>query len=470
MPETTHVYHRQDLLKLRPDAEISCQESDTAAIRNWLAEGFPVIVRRPGTTGEGIHCGIPLPFAAGLRRLPFCVGQAAVLKRLPLPRLQDCLTALPPGCCPISEKLLLLNPQVFGSVAWQYLTGQEYVHDKSDLDLLVRVSNPIELRRLLTELASLVTPYCDFEIMLWNYRAFSWREWNSGASALLLKSDQQVFLSPRRLLSGELPDFCSIAAAACDALCEELEAYPKPGLVSYIDQGSHDDMDAALFNAAIEALAEFFCELAAVGAQQGDFAILQKLGLAAEAKMLAATAGVNTHRGAIFSLGLLCAAAGRKFAIGSSLSLGEIVSQCWGTDILRRRNPGSHGDAVRRKHGVGGVLAEAAAGFPSLYLHALPALCSLPERNAARMQAFFALLKTLDDTTLLHRGGEEAKDFAARAATEFLRGGGAGRQGWEEQAGRLHQEFVRRQWSCGGVADLLAATIFVQRMENLWQA
>ena len=466
MPDAVHIYHRQELLLLRHGAEILCQETDTADIRNWLAAGFPVIVRRQGTTADGIHCGIPLPISGGLRRIPFCVRQKAVQKRLALPRLQDCLDVLPKGR-PVSEKLLSINPEVFGSLAWQYLTGQEFLHAQSDLDLLIRVRNPGELQELLHALPGIATPFCDIEILLWNDRAFSWREWVTSASSILVKSDHQVFLLPKSLLTGNQPDSAAIAAAACDALREELETYPKPGLVSFVDNGSHEDMTAEHFTKAIAVLPDFFRKLAEAGARQDGFAALQKMGLNAERKMFEATGGINTHRGAIFSLGLLCAAAGRKFATESSLSLGEIVRNCWGSDILQSRNPGSHGDQVRRRYGVRGAAAEAASGFPAVYRHALPELCSLPERNAARMQAFFALLETVDDTTLLHRGGKEGSGFAARAAAEFLREGGAGRPDWECRAAAIHQEFIRNKWSCGGIADLLATAIFIQQMEGV---
>ena len=468
MPEVKRLYHRQELLRIDKDTELHCHPEERTIIRNWLAAGFPVIVRRPGTRLEGLHCGIPLPLSGGFRRIPLRVEQLSVQERLALPRLQDCLADLPAACRPINEKLLSLNPELFGSVAWQHLTGQTYVHEKSDLDLLLRVRNPQELRKLLRTLPSLVAPSCDLEIMLWNQRAFSWREWNSGADYLLLKSDQRVFLHPRNLLTGTLPTPHEIAAAACEALFEELETYPKPGLVSYIDNGSHTDMNATHFAAAIEVLTKFFAELAEAGAQRENFAALQKIGLAAEAKMLLATAGVNTHRGAIFSIGLLCAAAGRKFASGSQLSLGEIVVECWAKDILRSRNPGSHGDEVKRKYGVGGAAAEAAAGFFSVYQYALPELALRVKRNDARIQAFYTLLKVVDDTTLLYRGGAEGRKFAAMAAAKFLGDGGVDCPDWETKAALIHYEFTRRGLSCGGIADLLAAALFIQQMEEIW--
>ena len=101
-----------------------------------------------------------------------------------------------------------------------------------------------------------------------------------------------------------------IADQAVLALLHELAAWPKPGLVSHVDSGSHTDMDAAMLQASAETLRRFFAELARTGQDGADMGRLRTIGLRAEAAMLAVTGGINTHRGAIFGLGLLCAAAG----------------------------------------------------------------------------------------------------------------------------------------------------------------
>ncbi len=101
-----------------------------------------------------------------------------------------------------------------------------------------------------------------------------------------------------------------VADMAAAALLAELETWPKPGLVSHVDAGSHADMEADTFRASTAAIRPFLAELAAAGASGAGMAELRGIGLAAERAMLAATGGVNTHRGAIFGLGLLCAAAG----------------------------------------------------------------------------------------------------------------------------------------------------------------
>ena len=265
-----------------------------------------------------------------------------------------------------------------------------------------------------------------------------------------------------------------IAEAAAGALLLELETSLKPGLVSHIDSGSHDDMDAGTFRRSVAAIAPFLEALARAGGRGAAMGHLRYIGLEAEAAMLAATGGVNTHRGAVFGMGLLCAAAGAR-ATGEAdrdLPLGLAVSLLWGSDILN--GPvllRSHGTAVRRRYGAGGARLEAAQGFPSVYHIALPVLRrahmhSPADEEAARVEACFALIATVADTNLLHRGGLSGLDFAQRSARSFLRGGGTRQSDWRRRALGMHDAFVARRLSPGGSADLLAMALFVDALEG----
>jgi triphosphoribosyl-dephospho-CoA synthase len=270
-----------------------------------------------------------------------------------------------------------------------------------------------------------------------------------------------------------------IALLAERCLLLEVDTFPKPGLVSHRDQGSHTDMDVDTFMRSAAALRPYFVELAAAGARDADMAELRRIGLHAERAMLDATHGVNTHRGAIFGLGLLCAAAGGRIRAclaggmpTETVTLGERVARRWGTDILAGPRPSeSHGEVARRRHGAGGARAEAAGGFPAVYQIGLPALRrimkAIPEdTEAARVQACFALIASLEDTNLLHRGGQSGLDFAQASARAFIARGGVCVRGWRESALRIHRAFVARRLSPGGAADLLAMTLFVDAFES----
>jgi len=256
-----------------------------------------------------------------------------------------------------------------------------------------------------------------------------------------------------------------IADLAGEALRQELATFPKPGLVSFVDNGSHPDMDAACFLDSIEAITPSFAQMAEAGRAGATLKDLQEIGLAAEKAMLQTTGGRNTHRGAIFCLGLLAAAAGCRHQV-PGLTLGEIVKKQWGRAIPSAKTlpPDSIGIAMCQRYQQGGVREEASRGFPSVFVHGLPALraCLPLGREAACVHTFFAIMENCEDTTLLHRGGRAGQIFAHDAARNFLQKGGVACPDWLTTATEIHHEFVRRNLTAGGVADLLAATLFVE--------
>jgi triphosphoribosyl-dephospho-CoA synthase len=272
------------------------------------------------------------------------------------------------------------------------------------------------------------------------------------------------------------PHFSSTALAALAerSLLLEVQTWPKPGLVSHIDAGSHTDMDARTFSRSASALRPYFAELADAGARDEDMQVLRTIGLRAERAMLEATGGVNTHRGAIFGLGLLCAAAGLRanIRVDPATSLGVLVAHRWGRDIISGPvTADSHGEQAGRRYGAGGARWEAAKGFPCVYQTGIPALrlaCRLrpDDAEAARVQACFALIAVLGDTNLLHRAGAEGLRFAQCSAQAFIDNGGVGQMNWRGAAEAVHLAFVARGLSPGGAADLLAMSIFVMELDR----
>lgn len=266
----------------------------------------------------------------------------------------------------------------------------------------------------------------------------------------------------------------AIGRAATLSLYDELSLSPKPGLVTLIDCGSHDDMDAHTFMRSLFSLRRYFVQIAEAGAAGADFAVLERQGIAAEARMLDATGGVNTHRGAIFMLGLLCAAAGAALrAHGDALSpqaLRDALRRHWGEALARRsqRPPVLPGGIAARRHGLRSASEEAALAFPVLFETAVPALRKALARGLAprqaRLDALFHIIAVLDDSNLAHRGGLAGLHDAQRAAQGFLDRGGIARPEGLEEAQAIADDFVRRRLSPGGAADTLAAACWIQRV------
>jgi len=266
--------------------------------------------------------------------------------------------------------------------------------------------------------------------------------------------------------------FCQrIARLAVVSLHAELALYPKPGLVSLVDNGSHDDMTATTFLRSLFALRRYFAAIARAGMADAPFHVLKRLGIEAEARMLRATGGINTHRGAIFCLGLLCAAIGRCRADRIALTPAAIraaLLRHWGADLGAHSGDSatpSHGTTARLRYAASGAREEGARGFPSVFDVGMPALqrALAAGRGArrARVDALFALMAHVSDTNVYHRGGPAGALTVRRMARAFVARGGTAAPDWETRAVACHRAFVAARLSPGGAADLLGAVCLV---------
>jgi triphosphoribosyl-dephospho-CoA synthase len=273
--------------------------------------------------------------------------------------------------------------------------------------------------------------------------------------------------------------FCrQIACLAVRSLYAELVLYPKPGLVSLVDNGSHEDMTAATFMRSMFALRRYFLGMTGAGMEDAPFHVLKRMGIDAEARMLRATNGINTHRGAIFCLGLLCAAIGRCRARdgdrdrGGALQAAAIQAALlaqWGRELGAHSavvDGRSHGAEARLRHAASGAREEGALGFPSVFRVGLPALrralAAGRDMRCARIDALFALMAHVSDTNVVHRGGPEGALAVRRSARAFVARGGTAAPDWHQYALACHRRFVAARLSPGGAADLLGAVCLLQ--------
>ena len=306
-----------------------------------------------------------------------------------------------------------------------------------------------------------------------------------------------------------------VAELAVRAAILEVAVSPKPGLVCLGSNGAHSDMDYPLFVRSARALRAYFAQAHALGAATGHlapgqvFARLRPLGVAAEQCMLRATAGVNTHKGLVFSMGLFCAAVGRLGAgMAEQAVSADAVRQTAASfadglvqkdfaplaaqgaalrESLREARGGSHvhmyapraarpqleahlnrrltaGEVLFLLYGITGIRGEAERGFPhvGLALRALEAHGAAFDLNTAMAHSLLELLQGMDDTNLLWRGGPQGLRHAAEAARAALAAGGLRSPAGQEQLRRMSADFARRKLSPGGCADILAVSVFLR--------
>lgn len=266
------------------------------------------------------------------------------------------------------------------------------------------------------------------------------------------------------------------AQMAQRALLYEIGITPKPGLVDRSNNGSHRDMDFFTFQRSAVALYPFFEECVRIGRETRSlspsetFARLRFPGKLAEGRMLAATGGVNTHKGAIFSLGILCGALGRlerEDWCDLAAVLTVCADMCADLTADIDRPVDTAGTRLYRDHGITGARGQAAAGYPVVLQFGLPKLAAgLSEGlsiNDAACAALLSLIAETTDTNMIHRGGLEKQQETAKAVAALLEKTPFPDRGTLEQ---LDADFIRDNLSPGGCADLLTMTLVLHFLKE----
>ncbi|WP_029525233.1 triphosphoribosyl-dephospho-CoA synthase [Polaromonas glacialis] len=266
-----------------------------------------------------------------------------------------------------------------------------------------------------------------------------------------------------------------LAAQAVGALLDEVRLTPKPGLVDRRGRGAHTDLDLDLMCRSARALTPAFAEMAEAACAAGAPTLalresLGRLGREAEAAMMKATQGINTHRGAIWAMGLLVAGAAMDLEAASparTARLAATIAQL--PDRHAPRVTGNKGERACRDFGVAGARGQAQAGFPQVIERGLPELQRSRSRGdsetASRLNALLAILSGLDDTCVLSRAGPAALRALQDDAAAVLAGGGVASLTGRRLLHQLDARALALNASPGGAADLLAATLFLDRLD-----
>ena len=271
----------------------------------------------------------------------------------------------------------------------------------------------------------------------------------------------------------------SIGDLAAECLIREVKTTPKPGLVDLRNTGSHNDMDVDSFIKSAVSLKPYFTECIRIGIDNKKnthvetFKHLREAGLRAEKTMYKVTHNVNTHKGAIYSLGVLLCALGRHWTADQPISdrnillseASSLVRESTMAD-LESASGKTAGERLFLEYGLQGIRGEVASGFSSVKDHSLPiyeeSLITGLSENDAGVRSLIALISVLDDTNLYHRGGANGARFAKEYAVRLLE------DGFDSKAvEQMDDEFIKRNLSPGGSADLLAITYFLHSLKEM---
>lgn len=274
-----------------------------------------------------------------------------------------------------------------------------------------------------------------------------------------------------------------IGACCISAMLSEVSASPKPGLVDRFSCGAHTDMDFLIFTESIAAISPYFSKFAEIGSglkylDKYSLGKIRPLGIECEKEMFKATKGVNTHKGAIFSIGIIAAAAGFCCRTLNSLASDEI---CTAAGVIAKEaekdfdvsdKAMTKGRQLYADYGIKGIRGEASSGFSSVRKYALPVMRELfakdlYSKNDIYLQVLLNLMTQVVDTNVAARCGIEAIEYMKSSAKNALTMGGGLTNPGREELFRLDKEYTMLNISPGGCADLLSAAITLYNLESI---
>lgn len=277
----------------------------------------------------------------------------------------------------------------------------------------------------------------------------------------------------RKLKASTISDYALLS------LIQEVSVSPKPGLVDRFNNGSHRDMDFQSFINSSFAIKDYFGETFKIGLlsnknDEENFRILRNLGKIAEKNMYNATKNVNTHKGTIFSLGLLTYANGKlQREKGENYTIEDICNEvkmiCFNiTKELVVENPKTYGEKLYFKYGFKGIRAEAEQGFEK-------ALIGVKEyrrcrenlsKNDSLIEVLCYFLTVVEDSNVLGRGSIEDLIYVRNCGNKAIELGAMHTELGREYIYSLNDEFVKRNISPGGSADYLILTYYLHLIDN----
>ncbi|SHE87525.1 triphosphoribosyl-dephospho-CoA synthase CitG [Caloramator proteoclasticus] len=274
-----------------------------------------------------------------------------------------------------------------------------------------------------------------------------------------------------------------ISQIALEATLLEVSTHPKPGLVTPFSNGSHKDMSYVTFMKSASYIAPYFSEFINIGIIYSENILdkLRPIGLIAEKDMFYATDGVNTHKGLIFLLGVICAGCGVLFRENKAInriSISKIVSEITEGIVERELNNYdekkgmTNGQRIYKKYGLTGIRGEVEGGLKSIIDYALPTFEKYNKRlsiNDTLVNTLLSLMTVVDDTTVVHRTSIEGLNFVKKHSKIALELGGMATKEGVDYIENLDRKFKERNISPGGCADLLAATYMIYKIEAIWR-
>ncbi len=254
-----------------------------------------------------------------------------------------------------------------------------------------------------------------------------------------------------------------ITELAYKALIREVELTPKPGLVDKDNSGSHKDMNIDTFYASAKAIKPFIQKFL----DQEEFSELRKIGLACENAMFIATNGINTHKGMIFSLAVICGAINRAKSFDEiQKEIKYLCKDLITNDLEKSKQIKTNGEKFYLKTNNTGIRGEAVSGYAIIFEKSLPFyeknLLIYTEDKAMKLTLLY-LMSIVNDSTLYARGGLDAIFYVKNEAKKLLYV-----EDLDKSLRKFDRMMIEKNLSAGGSADLLGLTWFLSKVKGVY--
>jgi triphosphoribosyl-dephospho-CoA synthase len=271
----------------------------------------------------------------------------------------------------------------------------------------------------------------------------------------------------------------TISSFAIQAMIYEVSCYPSPGLVSPVSYGAHKDMDFFTFIDSTSTLSKYLALFVQEGFSDKTykeiFNGIRRIGVEAEKDMFAKTRGINTHKGMLFLMGIACAATGRAiFEKKSFKCVQDIIKKMTQgvvekeLSLLKDNVELSHGEKLFFKYKTEGVRGEVERGIPTVFNFALDFYKQNLELgvNDRLVHTLIGIMQICDDSTIIYRHNPQILQEVREKAIEIIKLGGMKTDIGRRKINSLCEEFIEKNISPGGSADLLGVTIFLYLVEQ----
>lgn len=272
---------------------------------------------------------------------------------------------------------------------------------------------------------------------------------------------------------------CDIGSMAIQAMMYEVSCFPSPGLVSPVSNGAHRDMNFYTFIDSTCVLSSYFVKFAKEGFEKVSckelFKNIRKIGVEAEKDMFLKTNGVNTHKGMIFLMGISCAAVGKVINDGKpfetvretimEMTSGIVKNELENIDLSKEM---TYGEKIYLDYNIKGIKGEVEAGMPIIFEFSLDFFneCKDLKINDRLVHTLIGIMQICEDTNIIHRHSVEVLREVQEKAKDIIKSSGMKSNNGKEKINKLSDEFIEKNISPGGSADILGVTVFMHLIEK----